>query len=130
MLLDSLSDEIVGMSGEWSFGSIFPESFDAIAVFRIMLSNKRSMGFFVVIPNKLLKPEGVGLRECEKRGEGVEIVNIPISLKLQQESKQETGDVLGSTLEFDQLLSQRQRTHWRHIVENHLLLRVNAPHPV
>ena len=130
MFLDSFSDEIVGMSWEWPFGSTVPESFDAIAVFRIMLSNKRSMGFFIVILNEFLKPEGVSLCECEQRGEGVEIVDIAISLKLQQESKEEAGDVLRPTLEFDQLLSQRQRANWRHVVENHLLLRVNAPHAV
>lgn len=130
MFLDSFSDEIVGMSWEWSFGSIFPESFDAIAVFRIVLGNKGSMGFFKVILNEFLKPEGVSLRECEQRGEGVEVVNVAISLELQQKSKEEAGDVLRSTLELDQLLSQGQRTNWRHVVEDHLLLRVDAPHPV
>jgi len=130
MFLDSFSDEIVGMSWEWSFGSIFPESFDAIAVFRIVLGNKGSMGFFKVILNEFLKPERVSLRECEQRGEGVEVVNVAISLELQQKSKEEAGDVLRSTLELDQLLSQGQRTNWRHVVEDHLLLRVDAPHPV
>jgi hypothetical protein len=57
MFLDCFTDEIAWMGFEWSLWSVFPKCLDAIAIFCIMLGDERSMSFFIVILDELLKPE-------------------------------------------------------------------------